>query len=424
MFGELGYEELLLSNKPCSHQTSLVNASMFAILNVSDIPAIYITAQAAVYCVILLYCAIVFCYPAYVYLDMRRQAAGRKDLFFCIKQEGPPTDPKKEDFREIWLYDKFYKPLMLGEQQKARMISHSVIWLMAAALFATGCYGITQREVGLGLEDFFPSTNPAGTWATVRTESLASWSIGINWGALDYTNSTTQLKMIKQFEDVVATPHVAEVDTKRLWLADFLMWTTPHCAENFDRENFDILECGQDQIFDTSTNLTCSATWVPNNGTIVLREKTFQDITDEVCHPHEAGICRPGDRMHPDDLDDLIARDPTLADSYSSESFCPTIEGWSDEQWQFCLVQWRNTTGYTGGRFILEEDLGSPISDCQGSYNNDENFTWPIPFSSGPTMFAFDLFSHQDTLDMMEETRSICDDDEDLHCWLTGIPFD
>jgi len=410
-----------VSNKPYSYQTSLVNASMFAILNVSDIPAIYITAQVAVYCVILLYCAIVFCYPAYVYLDMRRQAAGRKDLFFCIKQEGPPTDPKKEDFREIWLYDKFYKPLMLGEQQKGRMISHSVIWLVAAALFATGCYGITQREVGLGLEDFFPSTNPAGTWATVRTESLASWSIGINWGALDYTDPTTQLKMIKQFEDVVATPHVAEVDTKRLWLADFLMWTTPHCEENFDRENFDILECGRDQIFDPSTNLTCSATWVSND--IGLREKTFQSIMDEVCYPHEGGICRPGKEMHPVDLISL-GLDPTDPDSYQDESYCPTIDGWSDAQWQFCLVQWRNTTGYTGGRFILEEDLGSPISDCQGSYNNDENFTWPIPFSSGPTMFAFDLFSHQDTLDMMEETRSICDDDEELHCWLTGIPFD
>jgi len=54
--------------------TSIVNASMFAILNISDIPAVYITAQVAVYCIIALFCAIVFCFPAYCYLDMLRRA--------------------------------------------------------------------------------------------------------------------------------------------------------------------------------------------------------------------------------------------------------------------------------------------------------------------------------------------------------------
>jgi len=39
-------------------------------------------------------------------------------------------------------------------------------------------------------------------------------------------------------------------------------------------------------------------------------------------------------------------------------------------------------------------------------------------------MFSFDLFSHQATLDMMEQTRSLCDDSPKLHCWMSGIPFD
>jgi hypothetical protein len=86
-----------------------------------------------------------FCFPAYCFLDMKRQAAGRKDVIFCVKQEGPLSEPKKEDFRSIWLYDKFYEPLLLG-QPRVRRVSHLV------ALFGTGAYGVTQRKVGLGLE--------------------------------------------------------------------------------------------------------------------------------------------------------------------------------------------------------------------------------------------------------------------------------
>ena len=162
--------------------TSILNASMFAILIISDIPAVYFTAQVAVYCIIALFCGVVFCFPAYCYLDMRRQAAGKKDVFFCFDAgSGPPsTEEKHEDFRSWLLYDKFYQPLVLGVPT-VRRCSHLIIWLAAAALLGTGCYGIVQREVGLGLEDFFPSNHQASVWATKRTEALASWAVGMNW---------------------------------------------------------------------------------------------------------------------------------------------------------------------------------------------------------------------------------------------------
>ena len=327
--------------------------------NVSDIPAIYVTAQVADYCIILLYCAIVFCFPAFVYLDMKRQAAGRRDILVCLKNVGPSTDPKTKDFREIWLYDNLYEPLVLG-RRNVRVISHLVIWSIAAGLFATGCYGLTQREVGAGLEDFFPSSSQAGTWATTRTKSLASWPIGMNWGQINYTDPLTQMKMIKQFEQVVATPHVLEVDTKLLWLADFLLWTTRYCAENFDRADFDVLECGRDKVF--LNGESCSATWKRN--TYGLRNQAFVDIVTQtanpVCNPLKGGICRSGDRMHLEDLEDIDEVFPERPTTYKNDSFCPTVEGWSDDQWQFCLTQWRNTTGFSGGRFVLEEELGSP----------------------------------------------------------------
>ena len=169
------------------------------------------------------------------------------------------------------------------------------------------------------------------------------------------------------------------------------MWGTRLCEENFDREDFDILKCGRDKIFSpgpAGPDAICSATWVAND--FGLREKVFSDIEDlENCYPNEGGICRPGARMHPGDMLEL-GIDPVLN---KTDVFCPIIDGWSDEQWQFCLVQWRNTTEFSGGRFVLEEDRGSS-TDCAGDFHKDENFTWPIPFSSAPTMFAIDLFTN------------------------------
>lgn len=192
--------------------------------NTSDIPAVYLTARVANYCVIALYCVIVFCFPAFCYLGMKRQAAGKRDICFCLDARSDDDDDTvaageskdvSADIRSIWLYDKFYEPLVLGVP-RVRCASHSIIWSIATALLGFGVIGITQREVGLGLEDYFPTDTQAFVWANKRTESLASWSIGMNWGALDYTDPDTQMKMIRSFEGVVGTPHVADIDTKHL----------------------------------------------------------------------------------------------------------------------------------------------------------------------------------------------------------------
>ena len=397
--------------------TSLVNACMFAIITLNDIPAVYLSAQIACFCIIALYLSVVFCYPAYCLLDFQRQEAGRKDIVFCLKTstESEQTHTKEtSDFREVYLYDKFYKKIVLGKYQKA---AHALIILISLGLLAVGSYGVTERRVGLGLEDFFPESNPASRWATYRTEELASWSVGINWGALDYTDPDTQMEMIGQFEGVVAGTHIAEIDTKQLWMADFAIWTSRHCAENFDREDFDSRKCGRDQVFnEEGEDSFCAGSWVEN--THGLREKSFTDIADETCSPFEGGICRPGEQMHPADLLEMGLDE----DAASGNSYCPVISGWSDEKWQFCLRQWRNITG-SNGRFVFEEDTASETA-CAGVYNTDDKIKWPIPYSAGPTMFAFDLFSHEDTLRMMDETAVVCEDHPTLHCWVSGIPQD
>jgi hypothetical protein len=227
----------------------------------------------------------------------------------------------------------------------------------------------------------------------------------MNWGKVDYSNPNNQMRVIKQFEDVVGTAQVGEVDTKRLWLADFLAWTTHQCTGNFDREDPDSLECGHNQVYSLEDNSTCTGTWKPNS--FGLREKVFADL--DTCVSFEGGICRPKSEMHP--LDDF-------EEDGEVESWCPVFEGWSDDKLQFCLGKWRGFTG-GGGRLVLANSTGTP-TECDGEFFDDETVVVPIPYSAGPTMFAFDLFSHEITIDMIEETRKFCDDDEEIHCWLEG----
>ena len=67
--------------------TSLVNFCMFALMNISDIPAVYLTAQAAMISIAYLWLAIAFCFPAFCFIDLKRQRAGRSDIICCKKNE-------------------------------------------------------------------------------------------------------------------------------------------------------------------------------------------------------------------------------------------------------------------------------------------------------------------------------------------------
>merc|ERR1719330_242421 len=394
--------------------TSLVNASMFAVMNIVDIGAIYKTAQAALISVIFLYLVIIFCFPSYCYLDMMRQQARRRDVIFCVKME---EDKINDDSKgKSFLFQIIYEPLVFGGGVLS-LVFKAFVGLSTMGLLVLGIIGITQREVGLGLQDFFPDDHQASVWASIRTRDLASWSIGVSWGALNYTDPDIQMQMIKQYEDIVRTDHVSTVgtDTKYLWLADFNMWTTRHCEENFVKSDPSIKECGRDQIFldinANDHNSSCTGIWVGNK--YGLADKSFSDPKSEVCLAFEGGICRPADELFDEDVSDLS--------NYTS--FCPVFEGWSDAKLKFCVEKWREHTG-GGGGLLVEEGTAQPYDKCAGEYYTNDAIQFPIKYSSSPTIFANELTGHDETLKLIEETRNFCDDDESLHCWMTGIPFD
>jgi len=396
--------------------TSMVNICMFAMIYfLTDIGAIYQTALVALIAVVFLLFSILFCYPAYCYLDMKRQDAKHCDIFVCIKGEGTEGSSTKEDSSLYIAYRR-----MFLTKNPCSTVLQAIVIVVTIAFFAIGVYGISQREVGVGLQDFFPKTNQANRWAAIRNEDLAAWPIGMSWGKVDYTKPDNQLKIMKQFEDVVDSSFVLQVDTKWLWIADFNLWTTRQCGENFDSP--DKNECGADQTYvgDASDNGTvCEGTWVEN--TFGLKAQKIESVlSTETCDPFDYGICRPSTEMFEEDLNAINAS------STDEKFYCPVFEGWSEDKLKFCVQRWRKFTGGRGG-ILVEEGTATPYSEdgveLPREFIKDDEIISPIPISSSPTMYANNLLTHEKTVDMIKETRAICDDAE-IHCFMTGIPFD
>ena len=203
----------------------------------------------------------------------------------------------------------------------------------------------------------------------------------MNWGELDYTNPATQQRMIQQFEQVINSTYIAELDTKQLWVANFAVWTTRQCSANFDREDPDVKECGMDQTFTDVNNITstCKGKWVKN--TFNLRVKAIQSIAeaDETCLAQEGGVCRPSDEMHPLDLMEF-GINPS-----SSDSWCPVFEDWSNEKLSFCVSKWREYTR-GGGDFVVVGGTATENEQCEGEFMRDDEIRSPIPITKGPSM--------------------------------------
>jgi len=402
--------------------TSLVNGSMFFIMYlITDIQAIYKTAAVALIAVVFLWFVIILCYPAYCYLDMKRQAANRCDILFCIKGElKEDSDAKDEESRLFLAYQKIFL-----KQNTTSYIAQGLVLLGTIAFIVVGAIGISRREVGVGLKEFFPKDHQAHRWADIRSTDLASWPIIVNWGRADYTKSENQLKMIQQFEQVVDSEYVAMMDTRFLWIADFNLWTTRQCDHNFDPEDPSIKECGRDILYigsGTDNNTYCEGGWAEN--TLGLKTKITSDIfsTTETCIAFEEGVCRPANQMFDQDLAAL-----GTSKTDNNKSYCPIFEGWSTEKLQFCAGKWRQYTGGLGG-LITIDDTATPYQKdgviYPGEYYKDDEIKSPIPISSSPTLYATDLFKHSDTVDMIRQTRAICDDSSEIHCFMAGVPFD
>ena len=80
---------------------------------------------------------------------------------------------------------------------------------------------------------------------------------------------------------------------------------------------------------------------------------------------------------------------------------------------KFYEEKWREFTGSNGGLLVKEGAPTPYVEDgieLEGEFNRDDEIISPIPLSTSPTMHTTELYDHREiTVEMIEETRKICD---------------
>lgn len=123
--------------------------------NISDVPAVFLTARVALIAVCFLYLSIIMCFSAFCLLDMRRQEAGKKDVLCCSIAEEKDEEDAGNKCVGTWLsrilYDGVFRPFILDVSPMEKLLSHGLLWTIGGLMIGLAIWGITEREVGLGL---------------------------------------------------------------------------------------------------------------------------------------------------------------------------------------------------------------------------------------------------------------------------------
>jgi hypothetical protein len=376
--------------------TSVVNAAMFSIMTLSDIAAVKLTAVTAVLSVIMLYFTMMTCFAAAIALDFQRQIDNRNDIFCCfenyemamtkaeekkhmkkVEQEEKEGQTLPELKHLFW--DRGYAPMMRST------IGRIVILLIALVLFILACVGMSQMEVGLGLEEFFPAGSLGNRFAVLQRRFFPTWPAQMNWGEIDYYNPDIQIRIMKQFEDVVEGKRITDLDTSYLWTASLAEWSMT--------EDYDVGYCNSGNVLSggncgPSLNSKCTGSWVENYHDLKLSG--------------DGGVCRTGTELN------------AVNSSFdTTKEYCPVLD-LPESDYAHCLGLYRN---YTSLYSVLSPGIAI----------DDDGFTpqLPIKFSkaSGSSLFTYDLTSTAAYVDMISEARKACDNNGP-HCWVSGIAFE
>jgi hypothetical protein len=258
--------------------TSLVNATMFAIISlVSDVAAVYQVGYTGLIATLIIYLTMMLSFPAVIYMDSVRRAAGRFECLPC-KKSADTTRVDDAIFARACanVYQYVFKPLL------TTLLGRALTALVALAFLVLAVVAMANDiPLGLDLPDFFPVDTAPGKFAEYSHKYFASWPVTLNWGQLAYNSPDVQMRMAYQFEQVLASRYIADknVPTTLVWTAAFAVW-------------------GLNQ------NTSCKSTWTANTYGLKLEAA--------------GGVCR----------------------SQSVGSICPVLADLSETQFAQCFKQW------------------------------------------------------------------------------------
>lgn len=362
--------------------TAAVNFGVFLTLwAASDLPAIVSIGITGMIATGTLYFTMILSVSAMVYLDMKRRAGGRMELLCCFK--APAMEAAK--LQDGMLFRRVYWPVVRHPMVRV------IILAIAVALVAFGCISLRDIDVGLDMQDLFPDSVQAKEFVTNRMLYFPVWPTKVYWGEIDYLNPDLQMKMARQWENVVSTSHIAPgVQTNLVWTAAFAEWGVP--------SHYTVGPCSRGNAY---TNGNCAETVHADIGGRTC-QATFRPNTMGLKLKAEGGICHR-------------TSDLNLTGTHRAESVCPVMELASSAEFAECFARWNK---YTRQVALVSPGL---------VYDADElTPTMPIEVSSagGTSMYAYNLSTTQDYVALLRDTRWFTDDDDSVHTWMSGIAYE
>jgi len=333
-----------------------------------------------------------------------RRTAGRMDFGLCcikacakareVGETGEANKVAETEAREAVnaspgpLYQHLYKPMLRSR------VSKTVILLSALACVIVAIVGLMDVEVGLDLEDLYPTDSQPNQFIANRMKYFPVWPANLNFGQLDYKSPEVQLKMAKAWENVVATSYVTPgMITPLLWTASFARWGMNSSVPAFS-SSLSSSPCSSSNPY---TKGWCAEKIYAQHGgpecKATLRENTLGlKLYDN------NGFCFPGPMVGIND----------------TKSYCPVFDFASSEDHAACFARWNNYT--------KEGSLTSP-----GIQTESDGITPKVPIrlsrAGGSLLYLYNLYETRDYTSMMKETRQYMDEDKSMHSWMSGIAF-
>jgi len=199
--------------------TSITLVSMFAIMYMIEVPAVYLTALCATIATVFLWSTMMLSFSAMVFIDLKRQAAQRLDLMCCMKGEKSEPKPTCLEFG----YKFVYKPIV------GSIIGKIFIFIIGAGLLGVAAYGFTDVKLGLTIGDFARDNTQLRGWVDSAEAYFGTWGYQMNWlgDGTDFTSTEAHMRMMKNWEAVAEQDRVLANNTQSVLFATMGMWGLP-----------------------------------------------------------------------------------------------------------------------------------------------------------------------------------------------------
>jgi len=454
--------------------TSFTLIAMFLMLNIVDVPAVYLTGQSACITIAFMWLTIMLSFSAMCCLDLKRQEAKRWDIICCMSSPSEEDAPDGSCGPLGFIFRQMYMPVVMST------IGQIIVLVATLGLLAASGYGLSTTKSGLGISDFAKDGSELSEWTTVSEKYFGYWPMNMYFKNEDnsFLDTEMHLKMIKNYENVAAGTHVSANTSQEVLFASMALWGLHpsvstlynigdhglHSNDYCNKSNCSFHlwadpPVGQIKVDGTAdangylmptVDLSANDNWVYDASKCVSK---FQENTHGLhlySEPGQSiyieqglfsGICQPGQKII-----DALSKCPVKGNGAWEEGgfagdgtsvnhaidpnkeYCPVMDFESEDVFVQCFALFKNFSGEfathamahseleDNGRYCDPDDNSPDGSGCGNPDSQSERSRprivpkQPVQYITAGGLSNNHLFETTDYTEMIETSRKSCDD--------------